>query len=475
MTTCSHARADADPSPRHAAHRAALPRNLVIGLIAFLTLVDLFATQAILPSLARAYGVSPAAMGFAVNASTIGMAVAGLAGRVLQPPDRPRAAASWSAWPCCRSRRRCWRPPRTSPPSPRCASRKALHVGRVHADARLSRRALQRRGRRRRLRRLRHRQCRQQPVRPAAVGGGRRPSRPGRQLLRLRRAQPRRCRAGLFSARRARRRWPPSRRAGSPLAPGREHLRNRAAARAASRIGFLILFAFIGTFTYVNFVLARAPLAVEPDGAGLRLLRLPAVDLDHAAGRPGRRAASAPARPSGLRWASPAPACRCCSRRACRPCSLGLALVGVGTFFAQATATGFVGRAATADRGSASGIYLACYFFGGLVGTAVLGQVFDRSAGRLRCRRWLGLGRRCMAGGRAENGALALEGPSASAHCRWSHLIHAACTVSDRFADLAVDYNRFLGEAENRAASEPTARPATVRSTVSASPPFAAA
>jgi predicted MFS family arabinose efflux permease len=56
----------------------------------------------------------------------------------------------------------------------------------------------------------------------------------------------------------------------------------------------------------------------------------------------------------------------------------GMVLVGVGTFFAQATATGFVSRAATTDRGSASGIYLACYFAGGLVGTAVLGQVFDR-------------------------------------------------------------------------------------------------
>src|SRR6266478_1718033 len=53
-------------------------RTFVIGLTAFLTLVDLFATQAILPSLTRAYGVSPAAMGFAVNASTLGMAVAGL-------------------------------------------------------------------------------------------------------------------------------------------------------------------------------------------------------------------------------------------------------------------------------------------------------------------------------------------------------------------------------------------------------------
>ena len=51
---------------------------------------------------------------------------------------------------------------------------------------------------------------------------------------------------------------------------------------------------------------------------------------------------------------------------------------GVGTFFAQATATGFVSQAATADRGSASGIYLACYFAGGLVGTAILGQLFDQ-------------------------------------------------------------------------------------------------
>jgi predicted MFS family arabinose efflux permease len=57
---------------------------------------------------------------------------------------------------------------------------------------------------------------------------------------------------------------------------------------------------------------------------------------------------------------------------------LGMILVGVGTFFAQAAATGFVSRAATSDRGSASGIYLACYFAGGLVGTAILGQVFDR-------------------------------------------------------------------------------------------------
>jgi hypothetical protein len=62
----------------------------------------------------------------------------------------------------------------------------------------------------------------------------------------------------------------------------------------------------------------------------------------------------------------------------------GMVLVGVGTFFAQACATGFVGQAARANRGVASGTYLACYFFGGLVGSAVLGQLFDR-LGWLAC------------------------------------------------------------------------------------------
>src|SRR5215831_5897979 len=55
-----------------------LLRSVVICLTAFLTVVDLFATQAILPTLTRAYHVTPAAMGFAVNSSTMGMAVAGL-------------------------------------------------------------------------------------------------------------------------------------------------------------------------------------------------------------------------------------------------------------------------------------------------------------------------------------------------------------------------------------------------------------
>src|SRR6266699_5079295 len=63
----------------HGHSSGVLLRSAVICLTAFLTVVDLFATQAILPSLTRAYHVTPAAMGFAVNSSTMGMAVAGLA------------------------------------------------------------------------------------------------------------------------------------------------------------------------------------------------------------------------------------------------------------------------------------------------------------------------------------------------------------------------------------------------------------
>jgi len=53
-------------------------RSIIVGLVARLTVVDLFPTQAILPSLIRHYGVTPATIGFAVNTSTMGMAIAGL-------------------------------------------------------------------------------------------------------------------------------------------------------------------------------------------------------------------------------------------------------------------------------------------------------------------------------------------------------------------------------------------------------------
>src|ERR1700760_342109 len=72
------ARSKSETITMHTPSSGVVLRSIVIGLTAFLTVVDLFATQAILPSLARHYQVAPAAMGFAVNATTMGMAVAGL-------------------------------------------------------------------------------------------------------------------------------------------------------------------------------------------------------------------------------------------------------------------------------------------------------------------------------------------------------------------------------------------------------------
>jgi predicted MFS family arabinose efflux permease len=55
----------------------------VIALTAFVTVVDLFAAQAILPALRETYGTTPAMMSAAVNASTIGMAAGGFATALL--------------------------------------------------------------------------------------------------------------------------------------------------------------------------------------------------------------------------------------------------------------------------------------------------------------------------------------------------------------------------------------------------------
>jgi hypothetical protein len=64
-----------------------------------------------------------------------------------------------------------------------------------------------------------------------------------------------------------------------------EHLRN-GPLRASFGIGFLILFAFIGTFTFVNFVLVGDPLAVSPMQLGfVYLVFLPSILTTPLAGR----------------------------------------------------------------------------------------------------------------------------------------------------------------------------------------------
>jgi predicted MFS family arabinose efflux permease len=355
---------------------AVLLRTFVIGLIAFLTVVDLFATQAILPALARAYRVSPAAMGFAVNASTIGMAIAGLAVAFFSRRIDRR-------WGIVTALALLAIPTALLAVAPDLTAFTALRIAQGLCMSSAFALTLSYLGE----------HCSAEDAAGAFAGyitGNVASNLVGRLVsaalvdhlglaanfyvfaaLNL---------AGAVLACFYLGRSMPIAAAGaaarSPFSVWAEHLRN-GALRVSFALGFLILFAFIGTFTYVNFVLVREPIAIGMMALGfVYFVFLPSVVTTPLAGRAVQRFGTRPTFWGALAIAG-----------AGLPLLLlpslpavigGMALVGVGTFFAQATATGFVSRAATTDRGSASGIYLACYFFGGLVGTAVLGQLFDR-------------------------------------------------------------------------------------------------
>jgi predicted MFS family arabinose efflux permease len=353
-----------------------LQRTVIIGVIGFLTLVDLFATQAILPSLTAAYGVTPAAMGFAVNASTIGMAVAGVVVAFLSRHINRRHGI----WICLTLLAI---PTALLAGMPDLGTFTVLRIVQgvfMSAAFTLTMAYLAE-------------QCSAHDAAGAlaayitgVVGSnlvGRLVSASvadyfglsanfyvfallnlaGAVLVfvSLAHAKPMVAMGGA---------------APSVFASWAAHLGNRAL-RAGFAIGFLILFAFIGTFTYVNFVLAREPLALSPMALGLvYFVFLPAMFTTPLAGRVRHRFGTRP-----TFWGAMAVA------GAGLPLLLvpvlpavlaGMVLVAIGTFFAQAVATAFISRAATSDRGSASGIYLASYYLGGLAGSALLGQVFDR-------------------------------------------------------------------------------------------------
>jgi predicted MFS family arabinose efflux permease len=351
-------------------------RTVAIGLVAFLTLVDLFATQAILPSLARAYGVSPAAMGFAVNASTIGMAVAGLAVAFFSRRiDRRIGIAASLAILALPTAALAFAPDLGTFTALRIAQGLCMSAAFTLTLSYLSE----------------HCSARAAAGAFAAYITGNVASNLFGRLLSAALSDTFGLEANFlffaalnlggavlvwFTMRAATMLGTDDAAARSPLAVLREHLAD-ARLRASFGIGFLILFAFIGIFSYVNFVLVRAPLALGMMSLGfVYFVFLPAIATTPLAGRAVQRFGTRP-----TFWATLAVA------GAGLPLLLlpslaavvaGLALVGAGTFFAQATATGFVGRSATADHASANGMYLASYFTGGLVGAAVLGQLFDR-------------------------------------------------------------------------------------------------
>jgi predicted MFS family arabinose efflux permease len=145
--------------------------------------------------------------------------------------------------------------------------------------------------------------------------------------------------------------------------------------RRTFAIGFLILFVFIGTYTYVNFQLVA--LGVAPMALGLvYLVFLPSILTTPFAGRLAGHVGS----PAGIVLTLGMAVIGLLALLSTNlPIILtGLALVAVGTFLAQAIATGIVGRRARSDKAGASGIYLASYYAGGLIGSLVLGQAYDR-------------------------------------------------------------------------------------------------
>lgn len=351
-------------------------RSTVIGLMGFLTLVDLFAAQAILPALVAKYGVTPAAMGFAVNASTLGMAVACLGiGLVSARVNRRRGiwislvalsvptallavAPGLVAFTALRivqgvfmasafTLTMAYLAEHSSGEG--TASALAAYVTGVVASNLVGR--------------IVSASVADQLGLPANfllfaglnVAGA-------VLVIRSFEAMGRMSQGGA--------------RQSDAMAGWRRHLADPAL-RAGFVIGFLILFAFIGIFTYVNFILVRPPIGLTQMSLGIvYLVFLPAMVTTPLAGAVALRFGSV--RASRLALAIAGAGLPLLLQSRLEAVVAGMVLVGVGTFFAQAVATGFIGRRAMGDRAAASGLYLASYYLGGLVGAWVLGRAFDQ-------------------------------------------------------------------------------------------------
>jgi len=358
-------------------HRSGvLRRTIVIGLTAFLTVVDLFATQAILPSLARAYGVAPAAMGVAVNASTMGMAVAGLLVALFSrrinrrlgilislallaiPTTLLAHASDLTVFTVLRvAQGLCMASAFTLTLAYLGEECSAADAGGAFAAYITGNVASNLIGRLISAAVADHFGLVWNFYFFAALNLA------GAVLVYFTVAQ------STPMAQSA----PMSR---SPFASWLEHLANPRL-RAAFGIGFCILFAFIGTFTYVNFVLVRPPLSLSAMTLGfVYFVFAPSIVTTLLAGRAVQ--AIGTRRTIWLSFVLAGAGLPLLLLPSLVAVLAGMVLIGVGTFFAQAAATGFVSKTATSERGSASGIYPACYFAGGMAGTAILGWIFDR-------------------------------------------------------------------------------------------------
>ena len=353
-----------------------MARLLVVGLISFLTLVDLFAAQAILPELVRAYQTTPAMMGVAVNSSTIGMAVAGIA-VALFSRDLDRRRGIWISLALLAI------PTTLLASAPDITWFMALRIAQglcmataftltmaylaeqSGADDTASALAAYVTGNV--MSNLVGRVMAAAVTHSIGLRGNfyafAALNLAGAALVYFGLARTAPMRAMTTSM-------------GGAFVVLRAHLHNPAL-RTSFGIGFLILFAFIATFTYVNFVLVRAPISLSMMSVGLvYFVFVPSVFTTPLAGALVRRVGVRPAFLSGILVALAGLPFLLLHRL--EPVLVGLVLVGAGTFFAQAVTTGFVGRAATSDRGAASGIYLACYYAGGIAGSVIPGALYQQ-------------------------------------------------------------------------------------------------
>ncbi len=368
---------DAAISPDVSTRTGRALRFLLIAVIAFLTLVDLFATQVIIPALTARYNVSPAAMGSAVSACTFGMAAASLLVALFSDRlDRrvgivasllilsvPTALLAWA---------------------PNVAVFAVLRVLQGLCMASAFSLTLAYLGER-------MTGAAATQAFAAYVTGNVASNLIGRFVSSgvagnwgidasffvfagLNLAGAALAAATIHKAAKMKLGMDHAR---SPLAALKTHLANPAL-RAGFVFGFCILFVFIGVFTYVNFELGAGGFGLSMTHLGVvYIVFLPSIlttpQAGWLSGRMGLRRAT---------WFGVAVAVLGAGLLALPSLSAvlaGMCLVAIGTFLVQALATGFVSRAAKGDRAAASGLYLASYFSGGLVGAIVLGQVYTRS------------------------------------------------------------------------------------------------
>lgn len=350
--------------------RDVLRRSTIVGLISFLTLIDLFGSQALLPQLIEAYDADPGLMGLAVNASTIGMATSGLV--VAWFADRiDRKRGIWISLVLL------------SVPTfflglvdtvPAFMALRILQGVFMAAAFTLTLTYLSE-------------QCD-----VTAAGGamaayitgnvasnliGRLLAVSAADYLGLSGSFWTFAALNLVGAALAflligpRDSTPPER-SGPPLDAWRRHLSHHAL-RVSFFLGFAILFVFVGVFTYVNLYLTDT---LELDAALLGLVYL--VFLPALITTP--YAAHAVTRFGPQRVFQVAALVAITGVAITLVPTLtfvltGLALIGASTFFMQAAATGFVGRTATQNRAAANGLYLTFYYIGGLAGAFLLGWV----------------------------------------------------------------------------------------------------